>query len=189
MAPSCSLPHPLICRSTVKCQSTEKRRILWSSATLEMTPSCALPHPVMICRPWNANRLRNVVSSETPDPLICRSTVKWCRSLDLPHPFICRILRFLDWLWNTNQPRNAKSPETSHPLIWRFRAWSVTEDGAFQRMERSMERYRGWSVSKDGAFLGWLAITVDLQIRGCGIKNNSRGMQNTATSRIKQADN
>ena len=90
-----------------------------------MTPSCALPHPVMICRPWNANRLRNVVSSETPDPLICRSTVKWCRSLDLPHPFICRNLWFLDWLempiltekrcilWNT------PSSETPHPVKFR----------------------------------------------------------------------
>ena len=129
--------------------------------------SCKLPHHV-ICRltvKWHPV-LSNAAFSDM-------MTVKWPRSCHLPHPAICRILWFADRPWNANQPRNAKSPETSHPLIWRFRAWSVTEDGAFQRMERSMERYRGWSVSKDRAFLGWLAITVDLQFRGCGIKNNS----------------
>ena len=161
-------PHPFICRSRVK----------WP--IMQIAASCDL----------------QIDREMTPGPLKRRilSYDRWRRSWDLPNPAICRILRFADRPWNANQPRNAKSPETSHPLIWCFRAWSVTEDGAFQRMERSMERYRGWSVSKDRAFLGWLAITVDLQFRECGIKNNSRliyaiGMQNTATSRIKQVDN
>ena len=165
----------------------------------EMAPSCHLS--ISREMPDHANcRIMWFADWSWNDPIHSNAafsdmmTVKWPRSCHLPHPAICRILWFADRPWNTNQPRNAKSPETSHPLIWRFRAWSVTEDGAFQRMERSMERYRGWSVSKDRAFLGWLAITVDLQFRGCGIKNNSRliyaiGMQNTATSRIKQADN
>jgi hypothetical protein len=80
--------------------------------------------------------------------------------------------------------------ETTNPQKRRILWFGVSEHGALQRMER----YRGWSVSKDRAFLGWLAITVDLQFRGCGIKNNSRliyaiGMQDDVTSRIKQVDN
>ena len=131
---------------------------------------------------WNAR------SCKLPHRLICRLTVKWhpvlsnaafSHMIDDADREICRILPFAassDLQIDREMPINRetpKVPETSHPLIWRFRAWSVTEDGAFQRMERSMERYKGWSVSKDRAFLGWLAITVDLQFRGCGIKNNS----------------
>ena len=143
----------------------------------EMTPSCHLPISLEMpdhanCRimwfadwPWNDTR-----SSQTPHCLIWSMTpiVRFAESCYLPHPPICRS--------------TVKCQSTEKRQI----PWNVASfDLAFQ----SMERYRGRSVSKDGAFLGWLAITVDLQIKGCGIKNNSRGMQNTATSRIKQADN
>ena len=148
----------------------------------EMAPSCHLSISREMpdhanCRimwfadwPWNDTR-----SSQTPHSLIWSMTpiVRFAESCHLPHPPICRS--------------TVKCQSTEKRQI----PWNVASfDLAFQ----SMERYRGWSVSKDGAFLGWLAITVDLQIRGCGIKNNSRlifviGMQNTATSRIKQAGN
>ena len=153
-----------------------------SPAVREMAPSSHLPISREMpdhanCRimwfadwPWNDTR-----SSQTPHSLIWSMTpiVRFAESCHLPHPPICRS--------------TVKCQSTEKRQI----PWNVASfDLAFQ----SMERYRGWSVSKDGAFLGWLAITVDLQIRGCGIKNNSRliyaiGMQNTATSRIKQADN
>ena len=153
-----------------------------SPAVREMAPSSHLPISREMpdhanCRimwfadwPWNDTR-----SSQTPHSLIWSMTpiVRFAESCHLPHPPICRS--------------TVKCQSTEKRQI----PWNVASfDLAFQ----SMERYRGWSVSKDGAFLGWLAITVDLQIRGCGIKNNSRliyaiGMQNTATSRIKQVDN
>ena len=141
-----SLNDPILCFAascddlkTVKCQSIEKRRILWNAGSSDLQIDREMM-PIT----WFA------ASSHLPHPPIFRLTVKYQSTEKRQIP------------WNV-----------------------ASFDLAFQ----SMERYRGRSVSKDGAFLGWLAITVDLQIRGCGIKNNSRGMQNTATSRIKQADN
>ena len=135
---------------------------------------------------WN-NR-----SCKLPHHVICRLTVKWhpilsnaafSHMIDDADREICRILPFAassDLQIDREMPINRETPD---PLKRRILWFCVSEHGV-----------RGWSVSKDGAFLGWLAITVDLQIRGCGIKNNSRlifviGMQNTATSRIKQAGN
>ena len=147
---------------------------------------------------WNgpilsfANLAWNVRSCKLPHHVICRLTVKWhpilsnaafSHMIDDADREICRILPFAassDLQIDREMPINRETPD---PLKRRILWFGVSEHGV-----------RGWSISKDGAFLGWLAITVDLQIRGCGIKNNSRlifviGMQNTATSRIKQAGN
>ena len=73
-----------------------------------------------------------------------------------------------------------------------FRGCSVSRSRlAFhsQSKNQRLRQMKGCGKSSDRHH-----FTVDLQIRGCGIKNNSCliyaiGMQNTATSRIKQADN
>ena len=118
-------------------------------------------------------------------------------SREMPDHANCRIMWFADWSWNDTRysqtPHSliwsmtpivwfAASCHMPHPLICRSTvecqltekrqiAWNVA---SFDLSFQSMERYRGWNVSMDGALLGWLAITVDLEIRGCGIINNSR---------------
>ena len=166
------------------------------------------------CSAWNgpilsfADLAWNARSCKLPHHVICRLTVKWhpilsnaafSHMIDDADREICRILPFAassDLQIDREMPINRETP---NPLKRRILWFGVSEHGALQRMERFKGwsvawSVRGWSVSKDRAFLGWLAITVDLQFRGCGIKNNSRliysiGMQNTATSRIKQVDN
>ena len=112
----------------------------------------------------------------TPDPL--KRRILWYDDREMTP--IVSFAASSDLQIDREMPINRETPD---PLKRRILWFGVSEHGV-----------RGWSVSKDGAFLGWLAITVDLQFRGCGIKNNSRliyaiGMQNTATSRIKQAGN
>ena len=154
-----------------------------SPAVREMAPSSHLPISREMpdhanCRimwfadwPWNDTR-----SSQTPHSLIWSMTpiVRFAESCHLPHPPICRSTVKCQSTEKRQIPWNVASFDLAFQSMERYRGWSVSKDGAFQRMERSMERYRGWSVSKDRAFLGWLAITVDLQFRRCDIKNNSR---------------
>ena len=119
-----SLNDPILCFAascddlkTVKCQSIEKRRILWNagSSVLQIDRE-------MMPIAWFA------ASFHLPQPLIFRLTVKcqsWPRnaaSSETPHPQKRPIL------WNSGRPRNIPScempivRETSYPLkrpfIW-----------------------------------------------------------------------
>jgi len=150
----------------------------------EMAPSCHLSisrempdHAncrIMWFADWSWNDTR---SSQTPHSLI------WWPWND-PGRVICRILPFAvssDLQIDREMPINRETP---NPLKRRILWFGVSEHGALQRMER----FKGWSVSR---LIGNHSRSANQRMRH---KNNSRlifaiGMQNTATSRIKQAGN